>query len=159
MNSLSLNEVAARTGVKPRTLQLWTDAGALQALPGSDRKGSGAHRLYQESELEIAVVLMALAGSFRIPVGKLKGIAEDLRSLFAAKSDPAEDTPLIANLARARKGVIPVWLSFTYEGKNGRFEWQISGGALGGLGALKTRPCVMTVNLTSLLTITKPKSE
>jgi hypothetical protein len=155
MTLISLNEFTSRSRVKPRTLQLWTDAGALLALPDTDRKGSGAHRLYNESELEIAVVLQALAGSFRIPVGKLKKIAADLRGLFLAENDPPDESPLLANLARARKGVIPVWLSFTYEGENDHFEWQISGGALGGLGALKTRPCVVTVNLTALLAQTK----
>ncbi len=159
MSLISLNEFAARSRVKPRTLQLWTDAEALLALPDTDRKGSGAHRLYRESELEIAVVLQALAQSFRVPVGKLKEIAADLRGLFLAENDPPDDAPLLANLARARKGVIPVWLSFTYEGKKDHFEWQISGGALGGLGALKTRPCVVTVNLTALLALTKPSAE
>jgi hypothetical protein len=128
-------------------------------MPESDRMGSGAHRRYLKSELEIAVILLPLAKSFRIPVGKLKKISDDLRNLFSAEDDPPDGTPLLANLARARKGLIPVWLSFAYEGEKNSFEWQISGGALGGLGTLKTRPCVLTVNLTTLLASIKSLEE
>ena len=39
--------LAEEAGVAIRTIQFWTDAGVLEAIPKSDRQGRGRHRAYK----------------------------------------------------------------------------------------------------------------
>ena len=75
-----LKEVAGLTGAKPRSLQLWADAGVLQPLPKTNRAGSGTHRHFPKREVEIAAVLVPLA-RLGATIGKLKRFATRYRKL------------------------------------------------------------------------------
>ncbi len=66
----TLADIERLTGAKRRAVQLWADAGALKALPQSDRAGSGTHRQFPQKELEIAAILTPLA-RMGIPIGQL----------------------------------------------------------------------------------------
>jgi hypothetical protein len=71
-------EVVALTGARKRVLYLWADAGALQALPDTDRSGRGVHRQFTWREVEIAAVLQAIS-HFRLPIGEMVRLAEGFR--------------------------------------------------------------------------------
>ncbi len=70
--------VADAIGATKRQVQLWTDAGAIQCLPDTDRQGRGSQRLYTKDELPTAA-LVAAAAKAKLPIGILKRFAEHLR--------------------------------------------------------------------------------
>jgi DNA-binding transcriptional MerR regulator len=74
-----LSDVARITGAKRRSVQLWAEAGAIQAYPSTERAGAGIHRVFDETELYIACVLTAFA-AHGLPIGKLLKIAGKLRN-------------------------------------------------------------------------------
>jgi hypothetical protein len=75
----SLSDLAKISGAKRRSVQLWAEGGALLVEPGSDRMGRGTHRKFQQIEAVIAAILARLA-PWNISIGRLKRIAEGLRS-------------------------------------------------------------------------------
>jgi hypothetical protein len=77
---LTTVDIAERTGGNLRQLRLLADAGALQAIPDTQHGGRGVHRLFPQSELTVAAILVALA-PFRLPIGALTDIAKIIRSL------------------------------------------------------------------------------
>ncbi len=75
--------VADAIGATKRQVQLWTDAGAIQCLPDTDRQGRGSQRLYSKDELPTAA-LVAAAAKAKLPIGILKRFAENLRQYIKA---------------------------------------------------------------------------
>ncbi len=63
--------VADAVGATKRQVQLWSDAGAIQCFPETDRKGRGRQRLYPRSELPFAAMAAFLA-RYQIPIGMIR---------------------------------------------------------------------------------------
>lgn len=63
--------VADAVGATKRQVQLWTDAGAIQCFPETDRQGRGRQRLYPRSELPFAAMAVFLA-RYQIPIGMIR---------------------------------------------------------------------------------------
>lgn len=89
MPQSTLADVARRVGTKPRTVQLWLEAGILQSgVPV--HPGTGTARTFAPVEIGLAALLVPL---FRMgmPIGTLKRFADRLRAEIA--SAPANPTP------------------------------------------------------------------
>src|SRR3954452_10755803 len=84
--------LAEEVGVPVRTIQFWTDAGVLEAIPESDRQGRGRHRAYKAAPPlygERACALIAAEmHRLRLPVGVMKGITFSLRWKGDGKLEP-----------------------------------------------------------------------
>ena len=63
--------VADAVGATKRQVQLWSDAGAIQCFPETDRQGRGRQRLYPRSELPFAAMAAFLA-QYQIPIGMIR---------------------------------------------------------------------------------------
>ena len=74
----TLADIVKATGAKPRTVQLWADAGVIVPEPGSDREGSGRHRQFSKIEVAIACIVAPFAAE-KVAIGGLKAIALELR--------------------------------------------------------------------------------
>jgi hypothetical protein len=74
----TLADIVKATGSKPRTVQLWADAGVIVPEPGSDREGSGRHRQFSKREVAIACIVAPFAVE-KVAIGGLKAIALELR--------------------------------------------------------------------------------
>src|SRR5271157_1387816 len=74
----TLADIVKATGAKPRTVQLWADAGVIVPEPGSDREGSGRHRQFSKREAAIACIIAPFAVE-KVAIGGLKAIAFGLR--------------------------------------------------------------------------------
>jgi hypothetical protein len=75
---VTLADIVRATGAKPRTVQLWADAGVIVPEPGSDREGSGRHRHFSKREAAIACIIARFAVE-KVAIGGLKAIAFQLR--------------------------------------------------------------------------------
>jgi hypothetical protein len=148
---ITLTQLAKLVAAKPRALQLWTDGGALKPLEGTDRKGSGAWRLYSHGECELAAILTQVHQAFHLPVGRLAELAQAIRDLKtgSAKGEAFE---------RARKGAHAVWLIAAPKGESYEIGFATGtvlslGSAPGGNGGLnlRDRGAVLVVNLTQAL--------
>lgn len=147
---VTLTQLAKMVEAKPRALQLWTDAGALKPLEGTDRKGSGAWRLYSQVECELAAILTLAHESFSLPVGVLAELAAALRALDGT---PGREEAF----ERARRGAHAVWLIATKNGGAG-YVASFTTGAVLSLGAvspggasLRDKGAILVVNLTQAL--------
>jgi hypothetical protein len=74
----TLADIVKSTEAKPRTVQLWADAGVIVPDPGSDREGSGRHRQFSKREVVIACIVARFAAE-KVAIGGLKAIALELR--------------------------------------------------------------------------------
>jgi hypothetical protein len=74
----TLADIVKATGAKPRTVQLWADAGVIVPEAGTDREGSGRHRQFSKREAAIACVIAPFAAE-KVAIGALKAIALQLR--------------------------------------------------------------------------------
>jgi hypothetical protein len=75
----SLSHLAAMTDLTPRTVQVWAEAGALRALSGTDRRGTGVPRRFSWDEAAIACVLAPLS-KLQVSIGTLLQVAGSVRS-------------------------------------------------------------------------------
>jgi hypothetical protein len=75
----SLAHLAVMTDLTPRTVQVWAEAGALRALPGTDRRGTGVPRRFSWDEAAIACILAPLS-KLQISIGTLLQVAGGVRS-------------------------------------------------------------------------------
>ena len=80
MTEYTLSELAKITGAKPRSIQLWADAGIIKAAAATERAGSGTHRRFSRQEAVIACVLATFADQ-KIAIGGLSQIAHGLRAM------------------------------------------------------------------------------
>lgn len=147
---VTLTQLAGMVNAKPRTLQLWTDAKALEPLDGTDRKGSGAWRLYSRGECELAAILVEAHQGFHLQAGVLALLA---RALRRQEGDTAREEAF----ERARRGTHAVWLVAAPEGDS--YAVGFATGAVLSLSALpgtegvslRDRPAILVVNLTAAL--------
>ena len=70
----SLSHLAVMTDLTPRTVQVWAEAGALRALPGTDRRGTGVPRRFSWDEAAIACILAPLS-KLQMSIGTLLQVA------------------------------------------------------------------------------------
>ena len=80
----SLADVVKVSGGKRRSVQLWAEAGAIQAFSRTDKRGTGTHRRFSRDEVIIACLLNGLARR-RVGIGELIRIGRGLRKFL--KSD------------------------------------------------------------------------
>jgi hypothetical protein len=74
----SLSHLAVMTDLTPRTVQVWAEAGALRALPGTERRGTGVPRRFSWDEAAIACVLAPLS-KLQVSIGTLLQVAGSIR--------------------------------------------------------------------------------
>ena len=73
--------VADAVGATKRQVQLWSDAGAIQCFPETDRQGRGRQRLYPRTELPFAAMAAFLA-RYQIPIGMIRAWTHFTRALL-----------------------------------------------------------------------------
>src|SRR3984885_2906215 len=74
----SLADVVKMSGGKRRSVQLWAEAGAIQAFSRTDKRGTGTHRRFSRDEVVIACCLNSLARR-QVGIGELIRIGKGLR--------------------------------------------------------------------------------
>jgi hypothetical protein len=79
---MTLSEVARISGAKPRSVQLWADAGVILPVAGTDREGSGRHRLFDIDEVVLAVIMARFAAE-QIAIGALRAFSTSIRTSLA----------------------------------------------------------------------------
>ena len=80
----TLADLTRFSKAKRRSVQLWAEAGAIVAETGTEREGSGVHRLFDRNEAIIACVLGALA-THGITIGKLISAGDLLRQRLGGR--------------------------------------------------------------------------
>jgi hypothetical protein len=110
----TLADIARATGAKPRSIQLWADAGVLLAEAGTDREGSGQHREFSKQEVVIACIVAPFANE-KVAVGGLKAIATGVRNVMAF-GHPFEMQPIHDALAGKGENFITI-ATFPSEGR------------------------------------------
>ena len=107
----TLSNIVDLTGAKPRSIQLWADAGVLSPISTSDRRGSGTHRRFRHREAEIAAIVAPLS-RMGVSIGHLKRVANEIRKmrLWARRSG---DSTSVEVLERARRGEGENYLMFS----------------------------------------------
>lgn len=91
----TLSQLAAATGLKPRTLQFWTSSHVLQPEASTLHGGPGTHRRYTERELALAAILAPI-NSLGLQIGTLRSISEYIRGMLTAGDDYGYTDPLKA---------------------------------------------------------------
>ena len=81
MDFYTLADLERVTGAKRRSLQLWADAGVIQAEQGTNRAGTGRHRLFSREQAIVACIIRGFAER-QMAIGELLAIAEKIRELF-----------------------------------------------------------------------------
>ncbi|WP_156795703.1 hypothetical protein [Bradyrhizobium icense] len=79
MESYSLGDLVNITGAKRRSIQLWADAGVIQAERGTERAGTGTHRRFSRREAIVACVIHPFAER-QISIGELLSISAIIRA-------------------------------------------------------------------------------
>jgi len=75
----SLADLTKLTGAKRRSVQLWAEAGVIQAKRETERAGTGTHRRFSRREAIIACIVKVFADG-RVSIGVLKAIAQAVRT-------------------------------------------------------------------------------
>lgn len=78
VESYSLADLVEITGAKRRSLQLWADAGVIQAERATERAGTGVHRRFSRQEAIIACLVQPFAAR-QMAIGHLQIIAKTIR--------------------------------------------------------------------------------
>jgi DNA-binding transcriptional MerR regulator len=73
-------EVSSLSAVPLRQIQTWTNAGILLAIEGSEKPGRGGSRQYDQTEVDLALLLGAIA-FHGISVREVASIAKYLRGM------------------------------------------------------------------------------
>ncbi len=84
--------VADAVGATKRQVQLWSDAGAIQCFPETDRQGRGRQRLYSRSELPFAA-MAAFLTRYQIPIGMIRAWIHFTRMQMASDIEIVSGTP------------------------------------------------------------------
>lgn len=78
----SLADLTKVTGAKRRTVQLWAESGVIQAMPETERAGTGVHRRFSRHEAIIACLVHPFAKR-QMAVGELLRVSSGLRALVS----------------------------------------------------------------------------
>jgi hypothetical protein len=95
----TLADLTQITGAKRRSVQLWAEAGVIQAAPASERAGSGVHREFSRREAIVACIVAAFAFT-GIPIGRLLQISKATRTYLKNKRAAASIERAIENSSR-----------------------------------------------------------
>lgn len=106
MEDYTLADLTELTGAKRRTVQLWAEAGAIIADPGTDRAGTGTHRKFSRREAIIALVISPLA-RLHISIGDLLKVSRSVREAFNGSAD---GRPWWSDIERCIRGDITMSL-------------------------------------------------
>jgi hypothetical protein len=101
----SLADVVNISGGKRRSVQLWADAGAIRALPRTDRRGTGTHRRFSRDEVIIACCLNGLARR-QVGIGELARIGKALRKLLGQEG---VGDAILADTKRYEQYLFIIW--------------------------------------------------
>ena len=82
MDDYSLSDLTEITGLKRRTVQHWSEVGAIVAEASTERKGTGVHRRFSRREAMIAC-LLAPYGTAQISIGQLLPLSMHLRDVLS----------------------------------------------------------------------------
>lgn len=85
----SLADLAKITGAKPRSIQLWADAGVIQPIKGTERGGSGKHRQFSRHEAMIACIIAPFAAR-KMAIGGLLALSRKMRAYVRGSSHTAK---------------------------------------------------------------------
>ena len=77
------------SGGKRRSVQLWAEAGAIQAFSRTDKQGPGTHRRFSRDEVIIACCLNSLARR-QVGIGELIQIGRGLRKFLKSGNSRQE---------------------------------------------------------------------
>jgi hypothetical protein len=122
MDSYSLGDLVEITGAKRRSIQLWADAGVIQAERATERAGTGVHRRFSRTEAIVACVIHPFAER-QIAIGELLSISALIRSSVQMNPDPYDaailgegETIFAYERHKKRKGArwpadAPEWIS------------------------------------------------
>jgi DNA-binding transcriptional MerR regulator len=90
---LRIGEVAERTGTTPRTIRYYEEIGL---LPGSDSREPGAHRLYDDADVERLAQLLELKSLLGISLDELREVAaaESARASLRSEWHEGIDDPV-----------------------------------------------------------------
>jgi hypothetical protein len=115
VDSYTLADLVRVTGAKRRSLQLWADAGVIRAKKGTNRAGTGTHRLFSRDEAIVACIVHAFA-QLQMSIGQLLNVAsvcrtsEDSGSIRKNFINPAisgeRDSVMIFHSWRERGGTL-----------------------------------------------------
>jgi MerR family transcriptional regulator, repressor of the yfmOP operon len=95
--SLRIGEVAERTGTTPRTIRYYEEIGL---LPATGERPSGAHRLYDESDVERLQELLRRKDLLGVSLDELRELVAAERARAALRTEWHSGT---AGLARQRE--------------------------------------------------------
>lgn len=93
---LRIGDVAARVGTTPRTIRYYEELGLLRA---AGERAAGAHRLYDQEEVDRLRDLIRLKGLLGVSLEELKALVEARdarRAEYRQVEDPARRREIIA---------------------------------------------------------------
>ena len=137
--------LADAIGARKRQVQIWTDAGILRCLSGTDRQGRGKQRLYDPSEKGFAALAARMA-DVKTPIGDMSAWMGLVREVVA-KGDPKEGLPAEAYRA-ALAGEMDSWLIYARKRAlewSERYGWVLNKKDL--VELLMSEPSVVVVNV------------
>jgi hypothetical protein len=88
VDSYTLADLERVTGAKRRSLQLWADAGVIEAIRGTNRAGTGTHRRFSRREAIIACCIHGFA-LHQMAIGELFHVSLCLRVWFEVGQEQA----------------------------------------------------------------------
>jgi len=121
MSDFTLADLTKLTSAKRRSVQIWAEAGVIQAIPETERAGTGTHRRFSRSEAIIACLINAWARRQQ-PVGVLQRIA----ALFR---EGLENPYIRKSIDKAINGNGEIYVILRGEGA-GRAVLSLAGGAV-----------------------------
>jgi hypothetical protein len=107
----TLADLVRVTGAKRRSLQLWADAGVIKAKKGTNRAGTGTHRLFSRDEAIVACIVNSF-GIHQMPIGQLLNVASvcrtsaesgSIRKSFINPAISGEEDPIMIFYSRREK--------------------------------------------------------
>lgn len=117
--------LADGSAASKRQVQIWTDAGILRCVPGTDRQGRGKQRLYEPSEMAFAALAARMA-DVKTPIGDMSRWMGNVRE-GVAKGDPKDGIPAAAYRA-ALAGETESWLVYARKralGWSEKYGWTL----------------------------------
>jgi hypothetical protein len=119
----TLADLVRVTGAKRRSLQLWADAGVIRAKKGTNRAGTGTHRLFSRDEAILACIIHAFA-LHQMAIGELLLVASVARSSpgggfrsFIDRAISGEGDPVMIFISWREEGRIQFGVSYSHDEK------------------------------------------
>lgn len=128
----TLADLTKMTGAKRRSVQLWAEAGVIEAMPETERAGTGTHRRFSHDEAIICLIISQFS-KFQISIGKLKGMAGVFRNIMVGgkESDTSKENITRGRILASIHGSEPVHLTVSMDDERVLFrflggdEWRL----------------------------------